>query len=74
MLTVGDLVQSKIDPDMIGIVKVEHPNHTGYKAWIVLWLTGYREGYVSCEKEIHLTKHIEPIGTGDETDKNCPSK
>lgn len=74
MLTVGDLVQSTIDPDMIGIVKVEHPNHTGYKAWMILWLTGYRTGFVSCEKEIHLTKHIEPIGTDDETDKNCPPK
>ena len=63
MMTIGDLVQSKIDPELIGIIREEHPNFTGYKAWMVLWLTGYREGYVSCEKEIHLTKHIEQFET-----------
>ena len=59
-MTIGTLVQSRYDPDHVGIIVRKAERFVGGKSWVVLWYSGYRQGFISTEKEMMLVDLSDP--------------
>lgn len=59
-MTIGSLVQAKHDPEHVGIIVRKPERFVGGKSWVVLWYSGYRQGFISTEKETMLVDLSDP--------------
>jgi hypothetical protein len=50
-MTTGTLVQSRYDPEHVGVIVRKAERFVGGKSWVVLWYSGYRQGFISTEKQ-----------------------
>jgi len=59
-MTIGSLVQARHDPEHVGIIVRKSERFVGGKSWVVLWYSGYRQGFISTEKEMMLVDLSDP--------------
>ena len=59
-MTIGSLVQARHDPEHVGIIVRKAERFVGGKSWVVLWYSGYRQGFISTEKQEMLVDLSDP--------------
>ncbi len=59
-MTIGSLVQARHDPEHVGIIVRKSERFVGGKSWVVLWYSGYRQGFISTEKQEMLVDLSDP--------------
>lgn len=68
-MNIGDLVQSKEDGSLVGVILDCGNTNNGY---LVRWLSGYKEGYMSFEAPKWITLLSHSNDTIEQSVKKCP--